>query len=130
MLWECLECTTRYACDLQACPNCGSAERLEDGMAKISVHGGPSEARDVPAADEAEAVVEVEAADEGSEQPSPGTSSSVSTPKTASTSAKSVKRPSRARTTASRSSQGREENSSASSTGTSGPVTGGDDDGD
>lgn len=99
-------------------------------MAKISVHGGPSEARDVPAADEAEAVVEVEAADEGSEQPSPGTSSSVSTPKTASTSAKSVKRPSRARTTASRSSQGREENSSASSTGTSGPVTGGDDDGD
>jgi hypothetical protein len=44
MLWHCLECTTCYALDLQACPNCGSTNREESGMPKITVHEGPTNA--------------------------------------------------------------------------------------
>jgi hypothetical protein len=51
-LWECGECTTRYAVGAPACPHCGSDLRVnektqppeEDEMAKITVHGGASDA--------------------------------------------------------------------------------------
>lgn len=128
MLWTCLECTTRYAWGLRACPHCGSAERLEDGMAKITVHGGPSDARDVVVPEDNV----VSESDEGSDQPSPGTSSSASTEKTPTTSVRSSPtRRRRARTTESPSSLDPEASSSASSTTTTnGPVTGGDEDDD
>lgn len=51
--WECRECTTAYAPGAPACPQCGTndpvkeAEQLEkerEQMAKITVHGGPSNA--------------------------------------------------------------------------------------
>ena len=41
MLADCAQCGTRYAPDLAACPNCGSAER-EGEMAKIITGVGPS----------------------------------------------------------------------------------------
>ena len=112
MLWSCLECSTRYALDLRACPHCGSARREEDDMPKISVHGGASDAqyivKDQPTA-------EVPA--EGSERPSAGSSSSTSPQKTASTSKKSAAtRPRRARMTESHSSPDPEVNSSAPGT--------------
>lgn len=29
MLWHCMGCTSRYAESLDACPHCGSGERVE-----------------------------------------------------------------------------------------------------
>lgn len=49
MLWSCLECSTRYALDLRACPHCGSTHREEGDMPKITFYGGPSDARDLKA---------------------------------------------------------------------------------
>jgi hypothetical protein len=51
-LWECGECTTRYAVGAPKCPQCGSTVRVnentqppeEDEMAKITVHGGATNA--------------------------------------------------------------------------------------
>lgn len=120
MLWECLECSTRYALDLQACPHCGSDHREED-MPKITRHGGASDARDIPVAADDDVV---SVAPERSEQPSPGNSSSASPKRTASTSKKSAPNRQRpARTTVSRSSRDPEANSSAGGTATSGPET-------
>lgn len=45
-LWICRGCTAAYAVGAPACPHCGSTEfredHEEDGMAKITLHGGPS----------------------------------------------------------------------------------------
>ncbi|WML79178.1 hypothetical protein [Streptomyces sp. VNUA74] len=83
-------------------------------MPKITRHGGPSDARDL--VEGQPAVEDAEPTEEG-EQPSAGTSSSASPLKTASTSKKSAApRQRRARTTESRSSRGREENSSVPGT--------------
>ena len=52
-LWECADCTTRYAVGAPKCPHCGSTLRVNEAaqppeedndMAKITVHGGPSNA--------------------------------------------------------------------------------------
>jgi hypothetical protein len=40
----CAECTTQFAAELDACPHCGGTDFQEDGMAKISVAMGPSNA--------------------------------------------------------------------------------------
>lgn len=67
-MWMCTGCTTAYAVGVARCPQCGSTEYVEEGaegMAKITVHGGPSDAI---------------ADSEGSES-SPGTSSSTSSGK-------------------------------------------------
>jgi hypothetical protein len=68
-LWECGECTTRYAVGAPACPHCGSDLRVnektqppEEQMGKITVHGGAS----TPPADEPE--VET---DDGAAEPQP-----------------------------------------------------------
>jgi hypothetical protein len=59
-LWECADCTTRYAVGAPKCPHCESTMRVneatqppeeETDMAKITVHGGPTNA----AAEELEA---------------------------------------------------------------------------
>jgi hypothetical protein len=116
-VWECAECTAKYSVGAPKCPQCGSTVRVnentqppeEDEMAKITVHGGPSNA----------------AADEGGEDVSAGTSSSTSS-ETASPSTEPSEpaSPSRARGAASRSKQGRTAGSStAGSTGGSGPET-------
>jgi hypothetical protein len=41
-LWACQACGTAYAVGVPACPQCGSSEYLEDGVAKITTGGGPS----------------------------------------------------------------------------------------
>lgn len=43
-LLVCNNCTTKYAAGLPYCPQCTSTDHREDGedMAKITVHGGPS----------------------------------------------------------------------------------------
>jgi predicted ATP-dependent serine protease len=62
-VWECGECTTKYSVGAPECPQCGSVVRVNEktqppkegqDMAKVTVHGGPSNA----AADEAESVEE------------------------------------------------------------------------
>lgn len=144
MLWDCLECHTRYACDLQACPNCGSTDRVEDGMAKISRLRGPSNARDpkLNVKPEPDPVVTEDAAPEADaeepksdtergEQPSPGTNSSASTRKTTASSKKSAApRRGRVRTTESPSTPDPEASSSAPGATTSTSETGGSSDGD
>jgi hypothetical protein len=109
MLWECLECSTRYAWDLQACPGCGSDHREESGMPKITVANGATHAP-----------VEKE-----KEEPEwPGNPSSASTKKPSSTPETSeTTRPKPARSTGSRSKKAREASSSASSVTTDGPET-------
>lgn len=50
-LWECKNCTTRYAVGLIKCPHCGSTDHHEDGeqmSPKISRNAGPSYAGAVP----------------------------------------------------------------------------------
>jgi len=64
-LLVCTGCTARYSVGAAQCPQCGSTKYVEEGaaeMAKITVHGGPSNA----AADE-EAVAED--SEEVAEQP-------------------------------------------------------------
>lgn len=52
MLWVCGDCTARYSVGAPRCPQCGSTNHQEDGMAKISLHGGPSNAAvDIPVDD-------------------------------------------------------------------------------
>lgn len=70
MLHTCKSCTTQYAESLDCCPSCGSTERVaasgggdsaeadsddeddeEDDMAKITVHGGATNAADQPPAE-------------------------------------------------------------------------------
>lgn len=118
----CTGCTTKYAVGLPKCPHCGSTDHVEDGkpMPKITVHGGPS---DKTLSAEAAEVAEPAPADEsepeveGGEESSPGTSSSTST-ETPQPKPEPSSKPSRkpARTTASRSSKGQTESSSAAST--------------
>jgi len=69
-LLVCTGCTARYSVGAAQCPQCGSTEYVEEGaedMAKITVHGGPTN----EAADELEAGEDVSA----------GTSSSTSSEK-------------------------------------------------
>jgi hypothetical protein len=109
---QCAECTAIYSVGAPKCPECGSTVRVnentqppEEGedMAKITVHGGPSNA-----ATEAE----------GGEDVSAGTSSSTSSEKEPSSPEQSEKPdPSPAPTTASRSSKARTGKSSARGTG-------------
>jgi hypothetical protein len=120
-LWECAECTTAYSVGAPKCPHCGSTVRVneatqppeeDDDMAKITVHGGPSNA----AADETE----------GGEDVSAGTSSSTSSEKEQSSPEPNEQpRPSRAHGTANRSKQARKAagSSTAEATDTSGPET-------
>lgn len=107
----CTGCTTRFAVGLPRCPWCGSREHVEEGeqdMAKITVHGGPSNA----AADEQAAPAAV-----GSEGPSASSSSETSSEKEPTSPAKSEKRrPSRAPKTGSRSGRAQTATSTARST--------------
>lgn len=104
MLWECLECSTRYAWDLQACPHCGSQSREESGMPKITVAKG--------------ATFKPEEAAEWPGKPSSASETKPSsTPETSETT-----RPKPVRSTGSRSKKAREVSSSASSATTGGPA--------
>jgi ribosomal protein L37AE/L43A len=54
-LLRCEDCTTLYSVGAQACPQCGSSRahgshEEDDEMAKITVHGGPTNSRDLPPA--------------------------------------------------------------------------------
>jgi RNA polymerase subunit RPABC4/transcription elongation factor Spt4 len=92
-LWICTDCTARYSVGAPSCPQCGSTEYVEEGaqdMAKVTVHGGPSNA----AADELEA-------GEGVSAGSSSSTSSETEPTSPETSEQQS--PSRARTTGSRS---------------------------
>jgi hypothetical protein len=127
-LWECAECTTKYAVGMPQCPHCGSTVRVneatrppeeDDDMAKVTVHGGPSNALTGLADGEhvlsAEAVA---AATEGGEDVSAGNNSSTSPEKPSSSPApKETPPPSRVRTTGSRSKKGQTDSPSAPSTG-------------
>jgi Zn-finger nucleic acid-binding protein len=44
-LWTCRRCTTQFAVGLPYCPHCTGTDidRGDDGMAKITVHGGASD---------------------------------------------------------------------------------------
>jgi hypothetical protein len=43
MLWTCRRCSTRFAVGLPFCPQCTSTDiEKEDGVPKITTHGGPS----------------------------------------------------------------------------------------
>ena len=113
-VWHCAECTAAYSVGAPRCPECGSVVRVNEAtqpeeedkdMAKVTVHGGPSN----EAADEQA---------EGSEQPSAdGTDSSASS-ETEQTSPQSseTKPPLPARKTASRSRKARTDSSSAAGT--------------
>lgn len=53
-LHVCTACTSKFPPDLATCPHCGCAESHEEGtVPKITRHGGPSYAADIPAATEA-----------------------------------------------------------------------------
>jgi hypothetical protein len=105
-LWVCAGCTSRYSVGAARCPECASTEYVEEGaedMAKITVHGGPSNA----AADEQEAGEDVSA----------GSSSSTSSEKEPTSPEPSEKpSPSPAPATGSRSRKGRTANRSAGGT--------------
>ncbi|MEU5596822.1 hypothetical protein [Streptomyces sp. NPDC020298] len=111
-LWECAECTALYSVGAPKCPQCGSTVRVnettqkpeEDEMAKVTVHGGASDAY----ADEQQ---------EAGEDVSAGSSSSTSSEKDGSSPGQSGKQDrSPARTTGSRSAKARTANSSAAGT--------------
>lgn len=86
-------------------------ESEEDTVPKITVHGGPSHAADIPAEPEADETAE------GSEEPSAGSSSETSFEKSETSPETSSPAPQkRARTTGSRSAKGRTDSSSARST--------------
>lgn len=112
-LWECAECTTRYAVGAPRCPHCGSdlrvnekaqpPEKEEEQMAKITVHGGPSN----QAADEPEVGEDVSAGSSSS-------TSSETEPSTPEPSEEPSLTPARA--TGSRSSKGRTGSRSARGT--------------
>ena len=105
-LWICTECTCTYSVGAARCPQCGGRQYVEEGsedMAKITVHGGASNA----AADEPEAGEDVSAgtsSSTSSETPSPSTEPNETPP------------PSRARKTGSRSGKGRTGSSTARGT--------------
>jgi N-acetylmuramoyl-L-alanine amidase CwlA len=112
-LWHCAECTASYSVGAPRCPECGSVVRVNEAtqleeedkdMAKVTVHGGPSN----EAADNAE----------GSEQPSAdGSNSSASSETEPTTPEQSeTKPPLPARKTASRSKKAQTGNSSAART--------------
>jgi len=115
-LWICRDCTAAYSVDAPACPQCGSADRVdekEQNMPKITVAGGPSVAGITAAWGSEEPTENTE----GSEQTSPGTSSSTSSQKpSTSPETSSSETPSPARTTASRSRKARTGSSAAPST--------------
>jgi predicted ATP-dependent serine protease len=124
-LWECAECTAKYAVGLPKCPQCESTVRVNEAtqpaeedtdMAKVTVHGGASNA----AADEPE---------EG-EDVSAGTSSSTSSEKEPNSPEQSeTQAPSRARGAGNRSKRAHAEqvDGTADSTATSGRKTAGPD---
>lgn len=102
-LWQCTDCTCRFAVGAVRCPQCGGTDYVEDGaegMAKITVHGGATNA-----------LLDSEERSEGS---SPGTSSSTSSAKQPASRSKSGSGGrSPARTTGSRSGRDRTETSTA-----------------
>jgi hypothetical protein len=121
--WECAECTAKYAVGAPKCPQCGSTIRVndlvapeeEEDMAKITVHGGATNA----AADEPEAGEDVSA----------GTSSTTPSSSEPNSDEQNEKPdPSPARTTGSRSKRNRTAaDGTAPQTGTAGPKTAGSD---
>jgi hypothetical protein len=118
-VWVCKGCTAAYSVGAPRCPQCGSteyADEEEQNMPKITVAGGPSIAG-ITGAWGGSADPEENA--EGSEESSPGTSSSPSETKQSSepetTSSGGSKR---ARTTGSRGGQARTGSSTARSTDT------------
>ncbi|MEV3857730.1 hypothetical protein AB0J38_25820 [Streptomyces sp. NPDC050095] len=115
-VWQCAECTAKYSVGAPKCPQCGSVVRMnestqpdeqeENSMAKVTVHGGASNA-----------AAEVE----GGEESSPGNSSSESSEKDSSSPETSeTPSPSRARKTGSRSAK------AGTDKGSSAPGAGGD----
>jgi predicted ATP-dependent serine protease len=70
-VWECAECTTKYAVGAPKCPHCGSVVRVDErtrepeeeetDVAKVTVHSGPSnEAAGEPAGEDVSASSEAE----------------------------------------------------------------------
>ncbi len=41
-MWICVPCTAAYSVGASSCPQCGSSEYVEEGMAKTTVNSGPS----------------------------------------------------------------------------------------
>lgn len=123
-LWVCTACTAAYAVGLKECPQCGSAQYVEEGqqVPKITAHEGPSIAgvtgawSDNDGPDPWPAQAEDEA--DGGE-PRSATSSSSESSETPSTESETngPETPSRARTTGSRSGKGRTASSTARGTG-------------
>lgn len=111
-VWECAECTAVYSVGAPECPQCGSTVRVnektqppkeDDDMAKITVHGGVSNANAEPGV---------------GEDVSAGTSSSTSSEREPSSPEPSeTPSPSPARTTGSRSKKGQTGSRSARGTG-------------
>jgi hypothetical protein len=125
--WVCLDCSTAYSVGAPLCPHCGSERRAdegsaaalgiqagvrveteeENGMPKITRHGGASVAGEEPEADTVE----------GGEDVSAGADTSTSSETPSEKPEQSGKQtPSRARKTASRSAKGQTDSSSAPST--------------
>jgi hypothetical protein len=113
-IWECAECTARYAVGLPECPQCGSTVRVnektqpeseeEQDMPKVTVHGGPS----IEGFEVNPATGELTPSDEGGEDVSAGSNSSTSSEKDSSSQPTSEQpAPSPAPTTASRSAKAR-----------------------
>ncbi|NUO43735.1 MAG: hypothetical protein HOV82_17065 [Streptomyces sp.] len=120
-VWECAECTTKYAVGAPKCPHCESVVRVderaqkpeeeESDMAKVTVHGGASDAT-------AEGL-------EAGEDVSAGSSSSTSSETESSTPEKSDEpSPSRARTTGSRSKKEATDKASSARPTDGGPAAG------
>lgn len=114
-LQVCTGCTAAYSVGASRCPQCGSTDFIkqgeEQGMAKVTVHGGPTDA------------LAAEPDEEAGEQPSAGKNSERSSEQEQSSPKKSgAGRRKPAPTTESPSPQGRTGSSSAS--GTAGDPTG------
>lgn len=111
-LWICRGCTAAYSVGAPRCPECGSTDYREDhvkegpdDMAKITVHGGVSNA-----------AADAEGGEPSSLEADGGTSSTSSEKDETSPETSENATPSRARTTANRSSRGRTGSSSARGT--------------
>jgi hypothetical protein len=112
-VWECAECTAKYAVGAPECPQCGSKVRIneatqpeqpdeqeETSMPKVTVHGGPS----IEGAEVDPDSGEITPIEEGGEDVSAGSSSSESSEKEQTSPEKTESEsPSRARKTGSRS---------------------------
>jgi hypothetical protein len=75
-LWICQGCVAAYSVDAPRCPQCGSTDYINDfeegaDMAKITVHGGPSNASAEPDPAEAQPAPAEVSAPEPVEVPEP-----------------------------------------------------------